>query len=99
MKNKVYVNKNNKVFNNNQKSFSINELDKKEVIINKDNLSVSDKINKILNRNGYAFNLVVDIITNNHKYHTSIANKMGNNIITMDGDVINIKDIEDIIIN
>ncbi len=99
-KNKIYVNKINKNLNNNQKSFDIREdkvIDIKEEYMQDDKLSVSEKIDKLFNTNGYVFNTNVKIITNNKTYDTRIANKVGDNIITLDNDVISILDIKDII--
>ncbi len=58
----------------------------------------SISINKLFQEYSYIFNLDVIIKTLNGDYHTKIAGKMGNNIITLDNDVIPISDIVDIII-
>ena len=96
MKNKIYINKKNKPKNNNQKTYNIKENDK---IIDYDidnNKNVYDIINDLLNENGYIFNKKVDIITNNKVYHSSIANVLKDKVITMDKDIIYIRDIKDI---
>ena len=95
MKNKdIYVNKINKKIDNNQ---NYCDVDNSEIIENTDVLSVDDKIKKLFDTNGYVFNVDVKIITNNKTYNTRIAGRVGNNIITLDNDIININDINNII--
>ena len=95
MKNKdIYVNKINKKIDNNQ---NYCDVDNNEIIENTDVLSVDDKIKKLFDTNGYVFNVDVKIITSNKTYNTRIAGRVGNNIITLDNDIININDINNII--
>ena len=89
-KNKIFVNKINSK-SNNQVLANVESN-----IINIDN-NIQEKLDKLFNTNGYIFNINVKIITDNKTYDTKIANKIGNNIITLDNDVINISDIKDII--
>ena len=91
-KNKVFVNKIEGKIGNNQSSC---EVEEQEII--SDNSSVEEKLNKLLNTNGYIFNIKVKIITNNKTYDTKIASRIGNSIITLDNDVINIDDVKDIV--
>ena len=96
-KNKVFVNKIEKRINNNQTSFDINNSVKKD--IKKDNnVTIREKIDKLLDRNGYIFNVSVKIITNQKEYHTYIAGVVNNHIVTLDKDIIDISNIKDIII-
>ena len=91
-KKEIFVNEfNNKL--NNQVSANV---EFKEEVVNEDECIYS-KLDKLFNTNGYIFNINVKIITDNKTYDTKIANKIGNNIITLDNDVINISDIKDII--
>ena len=60
------------------------------------NLSIVDKIEKLLNRNGYIFNVDVIIKTKDRVYKTKIAGKVNNHLITLDNDIINIDDIIDL---
>lgn len=92
-KKKLYVNKIVKK-NNNQSFCKVD--DDREIIIN-NNLSVDDKLSKLFNTNGYIFNIKVKIITDNKTYDTKIASQVGNSIITLDNDIINISDIKDIV--
>lgn len=89
-KNKIFVNKVNSK-SNNQILANVESN-----IINIDN-NIQEKLDKLFNTNGYVFNTNVKIITNNKTYDTRIANKVGDNIITLDNDVISILDIKDII--
>ena len=91
-KNKVFVNKIENKIGNNQSSCEVGE----ENIIN-DNDIVEDKLNRLFNTNGYIFNIKVKIITNDKTYDTKIASRVGNSIITLDNDVINIDDVKDIV--
>ena len=95
-KKKIYVNKVNKKIDNNQTYCDVNN---EESIFNyhDDELSVDEKLNKLFNTNGYIFNIDVKIITDNKTYHTKIAGKVGDNIITLDNDIIKISDIKDIV--
>lgn len=60
------------------------------------NLNVIEKIEKLLNRNGYIFNVDVVIVTEDKRYETKIAGKVNNHLITLDNDIINIDDIIDL---
>ena len=93
-KNKVFANKINGEINNNQKMC---EVERNEKTIKKDKLTVEEKLDKLFNTNGYIFNINVQIITDLKTYYTKIVSCIGNNIITIDNDVINIDDIKDII--
>ena len=103
-KNKIFVGKFEKKVGNNQSFYDIKEENNDYTLVkdnNKtinENLSVKEKIDKLLNRNGYVFNVDVKIITYNKEYQTKIAGKVNNHLITLDNDIINISDIKDIII-
>lgn len=55
--------------------------------------NVIDFINSLSNSGSYVFNKKVVIVTKDNKYDTRIAGKMGNRLITLDNDSININDI------
>ena len=103
-KNKIFVGKFEKKVGNNQSFYDIKEESNDYTLVNdnkkilNENLSVKEKIDKLLNRNGYVFNVDVKIITYNKEYQTRIAGKVNNHLITLDNDIINISDIKDIII-
>ena len=61
-------------------------------------LTPQEKIMKLINRNGYIFNVDVDITTDDNKYHTRIAGIVNNHLITLDRNIIDIRDVKDIII-
>lgn len=100
---KVYANPIDKKIKNNQELFDSElyidnqslELRSKTFNETDDykNLTVLEKIEKLLNRNGYIFNVDVSIITKEKKYNTKIAGKVNNHLITLDNDIININDI------
>lgn len=103
MKNRIFANKINKKIGNNQAFYDISDITKEQVKTsgiqnNDDNLTVNEKIDKLLKRNGYIFNVDVKIITTKREFDTKIAGKMNNHLITIDNDIINISDIKDIII-
>ena len=72
---------------------------KKEISNTKtDNISVSEKLNKLFKSNRYVFNIGVIIKTKKKDYDTKIIGRIKNSIITMEDDVIPIIEIDDIII-
>ena len=85
-KKKIYVNKINEKVGNNQTSYEI-----------KDEETIEDKLEELFSTNGYIFNVNVKIVTDDKTYDTKIASRIGDNIITLDNDVIRIDDIKDII--
>lgn len=105
-KNKIFVNKIERKLGNNQKYCDIDEIEninnsenEKEIYKTENKLTVREKIDKLLDRNGYIFNVNVKIITHdNIEYKTKIAGNINNNLITMNNDIINISDIKDLII-
>lgn len=60
--------------------------------------TVEEKIRKLLKSSRYIFNIEVEIKTSKKTYNTKIAGKVKNSLVTVDGEVIPIVDIEDIII-
>ena len=105
---KVYANPIDKKLYNNQEVFNsdVNVLKLDNDVRNSDylyvkeddyrNLGVIEKIEKLLNRNGYIFNVDVLIKTKDKVYKTKIAGKVNNHLITLDNDIINIDDIVDL---
>lgn len=57
---------------------------------------VVDFINRLSKSGSYLFNKDVVIVTKDKKYETRIAGKMGNRIVTLDNNSINLNDIEKI---
>lgn len=80
--------------NNNERSY-YSFLKEEEVLSSKrifDETPI-DFINRISKSGSYIFNRDVIIETKNKKYETRIAGKLGNRIITLDNDSIDINDI------
>ena len=87
---KIYQNNIFKKINNNKEMVFADD---------KDNTSlVREQLDKIFSGIGYSYNIPVIIETNNRVYDTSIVTRTKKNIITLDNEVINIKDINNIII-
>ena len=61
-------------------------------------VSVSDKLRRLFRSSRYVFNIGVIIETTRKTYDTKIAGQVKNSIVTVDGEVIPIIEIKDIII-
>lgn len=100
---KIFENQIDKKINNNKEVFDstkevldiINFKDDDNLEYGSEN-SIIDKITKLLNTNGYIFNIDVLIKTRSKEYQTHIASVINNHIITLDNDIINIDDVIDI---
>ena len=82
--------------NNNKKSycsFIDSRVEVDNFINNEDGEEPIDFINRLSKSGSYIFNKDVIIETKDKKYNTRIAGKLGNRIITLDNDSININDI------
>lgn len=93
------INNNKVVFDSTKEVLEIINSNKEKKIKNEDNrnIPIVDKITKLLNTNGYIFNIDVLIKTKDNEYNTHIASVINNHIITLDNDIINIDDVIDII--
>ena len=96
-KKEIYANKITKIIDNNQRICEVENDNNYPSKIDTISPNVEEKLNKLFNTNGYIFNINVKIITNDKTYNTKIASRIGNNLITLDNDVIIIDDIKDII--
>mgnify|MGYP003308967565 CR=1 FL=1 len=99
---KIFENKIDKDIRNNKSVFDSSKeevriIKKEELIKDNNDISVVDKITRLLNRNGYIFNVKVLIKTKDTEYNTHIASVINNHIITLDNDIINIDDVIDIV--
>ena len=84
--------------NNNQNAY-YSFLEKDETRVNNSSSKKEDVnsfINKLSSKGEYIFSKQVIIETNDKTYDTKIAGKMGNRIVTLDGDTINIDDIKSV---
>lgn len=70
----------------------------KEVPLESDKTTVEAKLKRLFQSRRYIFNIEVEIITKRKVYDTKIAGKVKNSIVTIDGEVIPMIEIEDIII-
>ena len=61
-----------------------------------DNLSIEAKINRIFNSPNYIYKKDVLIKMHNQNIKKTIIGKTANNLLTLDNEMINISDIEDI---
>ncbi|OLA93964.1 MAG: hypothetical protein BHW63_00760 [Mycoplasma sp. CAG:611_25_7] len=84
----------NKKLTNNKVSY-YSFIEEKVPDVNKNNNYNDFRVNKITSNN-YIFNTDVAIKTKNDLIKTKISGKMGSNIITSDGRIINTKDIIEI---
>jgi len=104
---KVFANKIEKKINNNEKIYNsgdINNQEKqpkqqksennKKTITNEK--TISDKINKIFSSRNYVYKIPVKIQTQDSEIVTKIIGKNKNNIITVDNELIKIRDIKNI---
>ncbi len=55
--------------------------------------NIIDFMNRLSRSGSYVFNKDVVIVTKDNKYETRIAGKLGNKIVTLDNESININDI------
>ncbi len=99
----IYKNEFVNQVNRNRKVYHIPNTEgtsRKDVVsrsVNPD-LTVEEKLKKLFQSRRYIFNIGVEIVTNKKTYDTKIAGKVKNSIVTIDGEVIPIIEIEDIII-
>ncbi len=83
---KVPINNNRGVYRfKNEESFIEEKIDS--------NKEVKETLKEIFNGLGNSYNILVKIITKDKEYETSLVSRTANNIVTIDNDVILIKDI------
>ena len=91
---KIYHEKSNKEFNNNNKFFYSNNQEVTET--NEDNRTVIQKINEIFSSPNYIYKATVEIKLKDKTVKKRIIGRNKDYIITMDNNLIPIKDIIDI---
>ncbi len=89
---KVYANPIDKNIRNN---FDVYYSSSEEVRSNKE-INVAEKINQIFASRHHVYKSNVLIYTKNGKINTAIVGKSGNNLLTLDGEKINMSNIIDI---
>lgn len=87
----LYKNTNCKPKDNNRQVYYPTEKTKQN------NNKVEDELTHIFETLGYSYNIPVKIITKDKVYHTSLVTKTKENVLTIDNEIIAIKDIIDII--
>ena len=94
---KVFHNNINKTFNNNEKVFYSNNTKENSIIEEKkDDKNILQKINEIFASPNYVYKANVEITLKDKKVTKRIIGRNKEFIITMDNDLIPIKDIVDI---
>lgn len=92
---KVYQNKNIGNINNDQEYFySFNNQTTNKEKRNKEDIKL--KINKLFQSQKFIYKIKVIVITTNDQFETVIIGKTNNDLITLDNNLIPIKDITDI---
>ena len=95
------MNKLPKIFKKDVSSSHINNKKisyvKKDYTIS-DSIDVFDKLDKLFKSSRYIFNIKVLIKTKDREYDTKIMSRNRNSILTIDDDLIPIKDIQELII-
>lgn len=91
---KIYHDDTNKEFSNNNKFFYSNNSNQEEKI--EDNRTVIQKINEIFSSPNYIYKANVEIVLKNKTIKKRIIGRNKDYIITMDNNLIPIKDIIDI---
>ena len=88
-----------------KKNIDIKHINNKDISYVKSNLSnkestidIIDKLDKLFNSSRYVFNIGVIIKTKNKVYDTKIMSRNDTSILTVDDDIIYIKDIYSLII-
>lgn len=90
---KIYKNDIKNPINNNRNIYRFKNEDtfiENKVATNKE---VKETLKEIFNGLGNSYNVLVKIITKDKEYETSLVSRTANNIVTIDNDVILIKDI------
>ncbi len=93
---KVYQNRNIGNINNDQEFFYSAKVEQQNNKPNYSPINIDYKINNLFKSNKYIYKINVNIKTKSRDFDTTIIGKMNNNLITIDNNLIPIKDIDDI---
>lgn len=88
--------KNNLSMYDSLKNNDLKEEKTNDLKIDLSNLSVKEKLQKLMNQNNYIFNTKVVLFFQDKEINTSIAGIYNNHIITMDNKIISIDKLIDI---
>lgn len=84
----LYKNLNSKPRDNNKKVYYMGLEDRTS-----QTTSIEDELDSIFHTLGYSYNIPVEIKTITNTYHTSLVAKTKENVLTIDNQIIPIKDI------
>ncbi len=97
---KVFANKIDREFHNNEKVFVASHEEEKKnpkvASLDLRGMNVNQKIKSIFNSKNYIYKADVEIVQKGQKKVKKIIGKNGNNLITIDNEIIPIDTIEDI---
>lgn len=94
---KVFANKVDKKFNNNEKIFySKDGSQENDIELKKNEKNIYQKINEIFSSERYVYKADVEIKTKNGMIKTKVIGQNKTHLITLDNELIPITDIEDI---
>ena len=88
---KIYQNEITKSIKNNKTVFRFKNEETNSSL--EEDKTITDTIEEIFNGIGYSYNIPVTIRTNEKTYKTTLVSKTKNNIVTIDNEVIPIKEI------
>lgn len=89
----LYKNLNSKPIDNNKKVYYAKESDDRTF----QTTTITEELDSIFQSLGYSYNIPVEIKTKTDVYHTSLVTKTKENVLTIDNQIIPIKDIVQII--
>ena len=90
---KIYQNEITKNFKNNKTSYRFKNIDNATSTTEDNALTIEKNLTTIFDGIGYSYNIPVTITTATHTYHTTLIAKTSNNVVTIDNEIIPIKDI------
>lgn len=93
---KVYANKIERKLCNNSKSFCLSKDHVEIEETKKEKINITKKIKDIFNSHNYIYKIEVEIETINGKYIKKVIGKNKDNLITIENELIPIKEIIDI---
>ncbi len=90
---KIYQNEINKSIKNNKTVYRFKNEDSAHRTIQETNNTITETLAEIFNGIGYSYNIPVNIKTKDKTYETTLVAKTSNNVVTIDNEIIPIKDI------
>ncbi len=93
---KIYQNQITKNIKNNKTVYRFKNEDTTNPPLKEKSKSIKDTLDEIFNGIGYAYNIPVMIKTSTKTYDTTLVARTENNIVTIDNELISIKEINSI---